>query len=99
MEGSCPKCQTRLELPASGVFRCERCGVRFEVALGPARPPTAASAATPVPDWVPTAEMDAPCASHPGNRATAVCERCGDFMCRLCTTAVEGRAYCPKCFD
>jgi hypothetical protein len=20
-------------------------------------------------------------------------------MCRLCTTVVEGRAYCPKCFD
>jgi hypothetical protein len=41
----------------------------------------------------------ATCAGHPENPAATVCERCGDFMCRLCTTHVEGRAYCPKCFD
>lgn len=41
----------------------------------------------------------APCAGHSGNPATGVCERCGDFMCGLCTTHVEGRSYCPKCFD
>jgi hypothetical protein len=44
-------------------------------------------------------QAQAPCAGHPGNLASTVCERCGDFMCRLCTTAVEGRQYCPKCFD
>lgn len=43
--------------------------------------------------------VQAPCAGHPENPASQVCERCGDFMCRLCTTVVEGRAYCPKCFD
>jgi hypothetical protein len=45
------------------------------------------------------ATLQAPCAGHPGNLAERVCERCGDFMCRICTTPVEGRAYCPKCFD
>jgi hypothetical protein len=44
-------------------------------------------------------QVQAPCVSHPGNIASTVCERCGDFMCRLCTTAVEGRQSCPKCFD
>jgi len=47
----------------------------------------------------PALDIDAPCAGHPANPASRVCERCGDFMCRLCTTHVEGRAYCPKCFD
>ena len=51
-----------------------------------------------VPPVVNPAEQ-APCANHPGNAASGVCERCGDFMCRLCTTTVEGRNYCPKCFD
>ena len=43
--------------------------------------------------------MEAPCVNHAGNPAASVCERCGDFICQLCTTAVEGRADCPKCFD
>jgi hypothetical protein len=43
--------------------------------------------------------LQAPCATHPGNAAEGICERCGDFMCRLCATPVEGRLYCPRCFD
>ncbi len=41
----------------------------------------------------------APCAYHAGNPAGHLCERCGDFMCGLCVTPVEGRLYCPRCFD
>jgi hypothetical protein len=65
--------------------------------------------APPVPYGAPRPEYAVPpvtnpaeqaaCANHPGNAAAGVCERCGDFMCRLCTTTVEGRHYCPKCFD
>lgn len=54
-------------------------------------PPSEAPSAFPL--------VDAPCARHPGNAARSVCERCGDFMCSLCTTPVEGRIYCPGCFD
>jgi hypothetical protein len=43
--------------------------------------------------------LDAPCSAHPGNPAAGICERCGDFMCRLCATPAEGRVYCPRCFD
>lgn len=129
MQGNCPRCQTRLELPASGAYQCERCKARFEVALGaptaPAAPPPTIVpgpypsspgpgqagvppypvGAVPYPGaqgWAqpePVLDVDAPCAGHPSNPASRVCERCGDFMCRLCTTHVEGRAYCPKCFD
>lgn len=121
MEGICPRCHVRLDLPASGVYDCERCRARFEVALGSPRPLGAAPAG---PGWLPpggvgtlsTAQpwegagaeftgavldpaVQAPCASHPGNPATHLCERCGDFMCRLCMTPVDGRLYCPRCFD
>ena len=161
MEGTCPQCQARLELPGPGTYLCERCGARFEVAPGaaPSPPPPRAPAPPPlgavgpfqpgalgVPPAVPPgppppvspplaypsvppppppaipigtvpaapppgypgvppppapvgAAVQAPCVSHPGNLASQVCERCGDFMCRLCTTPVEGRLYCPRCFD
>jgi hypothetical protein len=132
MEGKCPNCQARLELPHSGAYRCERCGARFEVTLGADRPPQVAAprypyGAAPAGHWptelgpemgafiLPTAPGNsapadwslaeavefsgAPCAVHPGNPAERVCERCGDFMCHLCTTLSEGRAYCPKCYE
>jgi hypothetical protein len=125
MEGSCPHCGVPLDLPASGVYQCERCGRRFEVVVGSPKPPPAPAPAAgfspgvPAYPFVPGAggfgapghfppaapapelnpELHAPCASHPGNAAINVCERCGDFMCRLCMTPVEGRLYCPRCFD
>ncbi|MBM3457815.1 MAG: hypothetical protein FJX77_04705, partial [Armatimonadetes bacterium] len=46
----------------------------------------------------PAAPGGAACAGHPGNAARIVCDRCGDFMCRLCATPVEGHTYCPACF-
>lgn len=42
---------------------------------------------------------DTPCSLHPHTLASQVCERCGDFMCNLCSTAFEGRFYCIRCFD
>lgn len=126
MEGICPKCHVRLELPASGLYDCERCRTRFEVALGSPRPlgagsawpggpagggwapsggvgapPSPAAWSVPAPGAESTIDpaVQAPCAYHPDNPASHLCERCGDFMCRLCMTPVEGRLYCPRCFD
>ena len=103
MLGNCPQCRTRLEFPAAGRYECERCRLRFDVALG---------TPAPLPGTVPNPlaalsfaeraldpNLDAPCSAHPGNPATGICERCGDFMCRLCATPAEGRVYCPRCFD
>jgi len=103
MEGSCPRCRVRLEFPASGRYECERCRLRFEVALGspfapPApEPPGVESPVLAVPASV--AGLEAPCSRHARNAATHICERCGDFICRVCLTPAEGRAYCPRCFE
>jgi hypothetical protein len=120
VEGTCPQCRVRLDFPASGIYECERCRTRFEVAVGSPRPPVETAVPSrlhaaygapgtygvhpaPAPgDIFSQPQLDpslhAPCTAHPENPAAAVCERCGDFMCRLCNT-VEGRSYCPKCFD
>jgi ABC-type multidrug transport system permease subunit len=50
-------------------------------------------------DVDPVAAVQGTCATHEMNPAAGTCERCGDFMCRLCTTRIEGRLYCPRCFD
>jgi hypothetical protein len=114
MEGNCPQCRVRLELPHSGTYQCERCRTRFEVLLGFPRPlhpagafpvpgfgapPPVGFPGPPLPPPTLPAGGEASCAGHPGSPAQFVCERCGDFMCRLCATPVEGRLYCPKCFD
>jgi len=39
------------------------------------------------------------CALHGDAAALAICERCGDFMCPVCTTPYEGRFYCLRCFE
>jgi hypothetical protein len=115
MEGHCPQCRVRLEFPASGTYLCQHCKMHFDVHLGSPRPvyagvPTPMPGMFPpaFPGMAPAgtlpaptldAAVQAPCAQHPANPAQFVCERCGDFMCRLCTTPTEGRLYCPKCFD
>lgn len=112
MEGHCPSCRRRLELPASGGYNCPSCGTSFEVRLGFPRPVFGGLPATfpPLPGiagpGLPAAaprtldpSVQAPCPTHPANVSEFVCERCGDFMCRLCATPTEGRLYCPRCFD
>jgi hypothetical protein len=34
MQGQCPRCQVRVDLPDSGTYRCERCAATFQVFLG-----------------------------------------------------------------
>lgn len=43
--------------------------------------------------------MEGRCSAHPNNSAVALCERCGDFVCRVCRTAVDGKMLCPPCFE
>lgn len=44
---------------------------------------------------------DAFCAEHPEAAATAVCPRCGTFVCRACErrTRPEAVPMCPECWD
>jgi membrane protease YdiL (CAAX protease family) len=38
------------------------------------------------------------CASHPGERAVALCSNCGTPVCTDCRREVKGEALCPDCF-
>jgi hypothetical protein len=89
---SCPRCRTPLELPGGGSYDCTRCKVRFLYrSVAPAPTPLPASRIDP--------QSGARCATHAGRPALCLCERCGDCACELCITRVEGRWYCPRCFD
>lgn len=37
------------------------------------------------------------CATHPDELAGATCQRCGAFICGMCSTWVMGGPYCPAC--
>jgi hypothetical protein len=107
MIGQCPRCQVRLVFPESGRFQCDRCRTQFDVYVAPPRAARAraaggglaAQAPPGVPGFTPGPAVEGRCATHPNNPAQDVCERCGDFMCPVCQTVVEGRRYCPRCFD
>src|SRR5437763_14448202 len=109
MIGQCPRCQLRLELPASGAYQCQRCRQEFDLFLadpGSARdrprslaPSPPVSPATALEATAFAATAHGTCVAHPTNAATDACERSGDFMCPVRRTTIEGRHYCPRCFD
>ena len=37
------------------------------------------------------------CAAHPGNPAQATCQRCGNYMCWVCRTRWQDKAWCMAC--
>lgn len=40
------------------------------------------------------------CANHPTNPATAICHRCGDFICGYCLRPSDtGQPTCPRCYS
>lgn len=87
--GFCEACLVRLR----NEWLCSGCKhavlSRSFTVVGVAAPPAAGAAAP----------LGSPCSTHPAEEAVAICERCGDFMCALCTTPFEGRYYCLSCFE
>ena len=101
MTHGCPRCSAPIELTQDGAHRCSRCRLDFDyyqgaAAMAPAGPRLAPA---PQPNAVSGLVSGAICATHPGNAAATLCERCGGFMCGLCTIRVEGRSYCADCFN
>jgi hypothetical protein len=42
-------------------------------------------------------EGEAACFDHPGKVAVAACERCGRFVCQLCSIEMGAGVWCPSC--
>jgi hypothetical protein len=94
---SCPHCRGDLDHAhiLSGRQFCPLCRHDFEATkFDPPRrltPTRALSEAGP--------EGATACGNHPGNAASANCERCGIFMCELCRIDSDSMVLCPACFE
>jgi hypothetical protein len=99
MRASCPFCGSPFEVtPPRAKSTCRMCGNLTEVdVLEPM--PVLPVVATPVGAAGTGAVQAPPCARHPRNAAVTGCSRCGDFVCNVCATHVEGTILCVKCFE
>src|SRR5205085_447898 len=95
MLGNCIPCGSRLALEPTGELICPECQY---CVVWLTLPPDASWAALSAPCDPSDPASAGPCARHPKNVTRAGCDRCGDFMCGLCWTRIQGRDYCPDCF-
>jgi hypothetical protein len=91
----CARCGMPLlkwEMAPSDTAECPACGSENHVRLFPA---ALAQGATPRGEAA--LEGEAACFDHPGKRAVAACERCGRFVCQLCSIDLGAGVSCPSC--
>jgi len=93
---TCPRCERELDRGTwLGAGACGHCGHALEFvafpALRAARAP-AVRAQTALPE-------DAACFFHADNRAEAVCEACGRYLCAVCHVDFGGARLCPQCIS
>ena len=105
MRGACPFCSAAFDLEApSAALVCPTCRNEFEIfaAARPVEAPVVAAMAAPASGDGAPGTVGAPvptCARHPGNAAVTACCRCGDFICGVCATNVDGAMVCVPCFE
>ncbi|HET8647499.1 MAG TPA: hypothetical protein VFO85_18520 [Vicinamibacteria bacterium] len=94
---ACPHCEAPLDLAGivAGQQACRACARTFEAVSF--RPPPRRAQVSEVAAAGP--EAPASCAAHRRNVAVAACERCGIFMCALCSTEADGLSICAPCFE
>jgi hypothetical protein len=86
----CPYCGEHIEGDPDKVgARCPRCREPLHERAGGPRL---------VADLRPDDERGA-CTVHPANVAVGTCQRCGNFLCRVCRTRWEGRSLCLACTE
>lgn len=74
---------------------CPGCRAPLDVSVFPALARTRAGA---LPQPI-EAESEASCFYHAENRAVTPCEECGRFLCGLCNIELDGKHFCPACFN
>ena len=92
----CARCNSPLplwELANADMAGCTHCGSRNTVRVFPAF--FAAPSAPALPENA--LDGEAVCFDHPTKRAVAACNRCGRFVCQLCSVEFDGQVWCPTC--
>ena len=94
---ACPKCRRTVpEVYWQGVdlVRCPACAGEFEQLRFPAL-----AVAASVDRAAGVAAGDANCYFHAENRAEAVCDGCGRYVCAVCCVPFAGQQFCPSCLE
>jgi hypothetical protein len=74
---------------------CPGCRAPLDVSVFPA---ISRARSGPLPQAL-EAESEASCFYHTESRAVAPCDQCGRFLCGLCDIEMDGRHFCPACFN
>ncbi|MDZ7815775.1 MAG: hypothetical protein U5N86_07165 [Planctomycetota bacterium] len=90
----CPKCSFPQTVTRAGMYHCSKGSCDCEFFVNILTPPRNLNRRP-----VKATDGAARCVNHPNNASSAVCSRCGVFMCALCETTSEGGKYCPDCFE
>ncbi|HEY3758108.1 MAG TPA: B-box zinc finger protein [Opitutaceae bacterium] len=92
----CPRCGRRLDALCwqdAERGQCRACLADFTFKALPALVQTTEVAAAEAS----VIGQEATCFFHPENRAAAVCESCGRFLCPICVVEEGKRKLCPRC--
>ncbi len=94
---ACPRCSASVppnDFHGSAELKCPRCQARLSGRIFPAFWETRAAIGSGDQSAM---EGEAVCFFHPAKRAAVTCERCGRFVCALCTVEIGAEALCPSC--
>ena len=94
----CPHCKRVLGPEAwidAGHATCPTCDKEFEFFGFPALTATAEKIAP----QTAVLAADSVCFFHAENRAEAVCDGCGRYLCGLCDVPLGDAHYCPSCLE
>jgi hypothetical protein len=73
---------------------CQHCGSALEFLAFPAQHAARGQARAQI-----ALSEDAACFFHADNRADAVCEGCGRYLCAVCQVDFVGARLCPQCIS
>ncbi len=97
---ACPNCSAELDPERSAAgdwLRCPHCQTQQRHLAFPRLWQTEREAITPI---AVQSDEEAHCAYHEENRAETPCDRCGRYICSVCTLPLEEEEkLCPDCLN